>query len=255
MDIILTQEKYTTAELIDLTHLNRVQICKFAREGSLKSVKERLSNGAFGYVYKKDDIKEFFNSNDIFWFGNPIKVVEEPTENTVKEEEPLHDTVEEDATTDTVTNETNEEETASSASIITGALVVKKADRRFGFDFTSEKSYDENLNFAYAAMSRLAQNLKSTVTADWNSGYPYPYPTTLDWVENIMKNLCFILTGDFPIDNYRRYLWERTKLEIALFNKQFDKGHQTYGYISPFINTNQKGIESIKIEITDAIIR
>ena len=242
MEVLLNQEKYTTEELSYLLPFDKATICKFAREGYLKSAKEKLESGRVGYVYKKEDVKTFLRDNDFYPYGN-IQVID-----AAELVQPI---------TKTVTDKTNEEKTnTSSASIITGALVVKKTNNKFGFDFTSEKSYNDNLNVAYGAMSRLSQTLKATVTADWNSAYPYgSYPTALDWIEGIMKNLCLILTEDFPIDNYRRYLWERTKLEIALFNKQFDKGHQTYGYISPFINTNQKGIESIKIEITDAIIR
>ena len=241
MEVLLNQEKYTTEELSYLLPFDKQTICKFAREGYLKSAKEKLQSGRVGYVYKKEDVKTFLRDNNFYPYGN-IQVID--AEELVK---PI---------TKTVTNEANEEETnASSASIITGALVFKKINK-FGFDFTSEKSYDENMNVAYGAMSRLAQNLKSAVTADWNSDYlNSSYTVALDWIEGIIKKLCLILTGDFPIDNYRRYLWERTKLEISMFNKQFDRGHQTYGYVSPFINSNQKGTETIKIEITDAIIR
>ena len=238
MEVLLNQEKYTTEELSYLLPFDKPTICKFAREGYLKSAKEKLQSGRVGYVYKKEDVKTFLRDNNFYPYGN-IQVID--AAELVK---PI---------TETVTDKTNEEETASSA--ITGALVFKKINK-FGFDFTSEKSYDDNMNVAYGVMSRLTQSLKSVVTADWNSSYPYgSYPTALDWIEGIMKNLCLILTGDFPIDNYRRYLWERTELEISLFNKQFDRGNQTYGYVSPFVNNNQKGTETIKIEITDAIIR
>ena len=135
MEVLLNQEKYTTEELSYLLPFDKAAICKFAREGYLKSAKEKLQSGRVGYVYKKEDVKTFLRDNNFYPYGN-IQVID--AAELVK---PI---------TKTVTDRTNEEETkASSASIITGAIVFKKINK-FGFDFTSEKSYDDNMNVAYS---------------------------------------------------------------------------------------------------------